>query len=79
MSMDIELKPCPFCGGEAFLYKGSRTFYKGKQERTTYVGCLECHARGERFLSSQFGTTRYSKEANLAAAEAWNRRDSRGK
>lgn len=35
-----ELKPCPFCGGRAFV-----TIGKGKQYKAIFVECEDCEAR----------------------------------
>lgn len=57
-----ELKPCPFCGGEAELVDyGLNARYKG-------VTCGECGAR-TRFFSPEIGIG-----GEFAAIEAWNRR-----
>lgn len=37
---EIELKPCPFCGGDAEMQQGK---YQGL--RTFYVSCSGCGAR----------------------------------
>ena len=58
-----ELKPCPFCGGEAEIAEGT---FDGKS--TSYVKCKKCWARGEFFFLSP----KYA--SNQKAVEAWNRR-----
>lgn len=40
--MNKELKPCPFCGGEAFEY------YSGSQFEFCEVVCKECGCRSKR-------------------------------
>lgn len=57
---EIELKPCPFCGGEAIL----------KEHYNSYtdwwlVSCSECGV-------SQTG---HANEFSYEAKEAWNRRE----
>lgn len=69
-----ELKPCPFCGGKAYLEKNSRGFDKGESCRVSYVRCLECNARTARFALRDFGHTSHSSVANEYAVEAWNQR-----
>ena len=57
-----ELKPCPFCGGEAEIFSW---YIKGIANRLHYnVRCKDC------------GCTRRSREYRTTkkAIEAWNRR-----
>ena len=57
-----ELKPCPFCGGQASLYgccHGSD------------VECKECGARTKYFLDGIIT----NENSMRMAVEAWNRRD----
>ena len=58
-TMDIELKPCPFCGGKAFF---ANRFTLGKRCRT--VVCESCHAV----------ITNFEGEGKEKAAELWNTR-----
>lgn len=67
-----DLKPCPFCGGEPRLIIQNRTVIKGIVMRNCYVHCLNCDARGERFLEGE--TVAEHKEARQKAKDAWNRR-----
>ena len=69
-----ELKPCPFCGGEAFLEEGTRAFIHGKSTRVAYIRCRRCNARSNRYDLAEFGKTSTSAEARKLAVEAWNRR-----
>lgn len=59
-TMQNELKPCPFCGGEAIVVKTERC---GR-----YVGCWDCGGRTEEF------ETDYAGSAHDKAIAAWNRR-----
>lgn len=69
-----ELKPCPFCGGEAYLEDKHRAFIKGQSTRVAYVRCRRCNARTERFELQKYGGASHSAEAERLAVEAWNRR-----
>ena len=57
--MMTELKPCPFCGGEAFVHKFT---IEGTDGFFISVMCRVCYAQ----------TGNQTKEAH--AIEAWNRR-----
>lgn len=63
-----ELKPCPFCGGEAAYIKEEDKEFG----QVSSVYCENCGARGEFFLVSD---SYCSKDK---AIEAWNRRESDG-
>lgn len=54
-----ELKPCPFCGGEAKIEKHICAIY---------VACTKCHAQ------SAASTAMLEKCALDVVVEAWNRR-----
>lgn len=58
--MDNELKPCPFCGGEAIFPKSRDEF--GKEMESTFALCTGCGA-------TTCWCTRKDKAAKL-----WNRR-----
>lgn len=55
-----ELKPCPFCGGEAHVYEtvngGTRKLY--------WIECLKCYAESPKSL-----------DLPQDSIDAWNRRD----
>lgn len=66
--MSIELKPCPFCGGEAYIVPG---VYRdgGYIENCAHVKCTKCGANGDTFSECMpFDVV------EQVAAEAWNRR-----
>lgn len=54
---EIVLKPCPFCGGKAFLYSTSYA---------TYIKCEKLHAKGSERIDVM-GITRER------AARKWNK------
>ena len=66
--MDEELKPCPFCGGDAELIIGfSREVF--------YVECTECRAmigRSHKEGSCLRGRLHFDNKED--AIQAWNRR-----
>lgn len=65
-----ELKPCPFCGGEARLKHGFPSQQKpGK--RTSFVQCKDCKAKTETIVQVAFMAW---KDVDRYAVEAWNRR-----
>ena len=59
--MDIELKPCPFCGGKGDCNNTGQMDTNGKG--VWWVECLSCGANIEGKENTQ-----------EAAIEAWNRR-----
>ena len=60
---NIELKPCPFCGGTGELKH--RAFLGGSY---AFIQCKQCHCTTDGICSD----TSYC--ADEKAAEAWNRR-----
>ena len=66
-----ELKPCPFCGGEARLMSGA---YRdgGYMENTAFVYCTECMVQ-----TYQEHDCMPSNEVDDLAIEVWNRRTER--
>lgn len=67
----MELKPCPFCGGEAVLIKRSACVGHGDYCNEFFVTCKKCHARGDVF--DDYLCELHEKLAR-EATEAWNRR-----
>lgn len=67
----IELKLCPFCGGEAHVERAtvSNTV---KSRTSSYVECDACGACGEGFVEDL-----PPEEVERMAIEAWNRRTER--
>ena len=72
-----ELKPCPFCGGKAYLEKSHRAFVDSKTTRVAFVRCTKCHARSGRTELGEYGFSSFSIEACMDAVDAWNRRADR--
>lgn len=70
----VELKPCPFCGGKAYIESSHRAFINAKSTKVAFIRCRECNARSGRFELSDYGCTSHSSEACNKAIEAWNRR-----
>lgn len=59
---DIELKPCPFCGGKAVLL--SNIFFSASAE----VKCKKCGVRTMVYKGGDYS------DVVLLASQAWNRR-----
>lgn len=64
-----ELKPCPFCGGEAEskICMSQQTLFS-MSKKCIYIMCKECEARTAGYKES----VHYSAEEK--AIETWNRR-----
>lgn len=60
---EIELKPCPFCGGKAET--SEQTTDKGNKFAFGWIGCQQCQCFIN-YINNYTGKTK--------AAEAWNRR-----
>lgn len=67
---NTELKPCPFCGGEALLYHQSSKYtdYDGD-----YAYCMKCGCRTKLFECFN-GTGKTHTDTEIEAMNAWNRR-----
>ena len=67
MGIDIELKPCPFCGGEArkATLKNTPVSYK------TYIYCQVCNTEVTEAVTDKHDTV---EDAVNRMAKQWNRR-----
>ena len=63
-----ELKPCPFCGGEAEVIRSTRSMCYEEYR----VGCGKCGAMVKNFSNPLWKVSYFDTEAE--AIEAWNRR-----
>ena len=66
-----ELKPCPFCGGEAMLYHQSSKYTKYDGN---YVYCFNGCGCRTRLFECYGNTGKTHKETEQEAINAWNRR-----
>ena len=73
--MRYELKPCPHCGGEAYLERKHRAFINAQSTRVAFVRCTVCNARSGRYKLEDYGSSNHSQAAEQLAVESWNRRD----
>ena len=65
--MSEQLKPCPFCGGEAIAY-----MFNKKSGLTLWCECKICHAKTVGYLpEDDLDSFEQCKES---AINAWNRR-----
>lgn len=65
--VEVNLKPCPFCGCTAEIkqFANPKNFYS--------VECTNCHCRTDGFITNK--TKGSDKENILANVEVWNRRE----
>lgn len=74
-----ELKPCPFCGGEAQVQKAHPSFMlKRLHDLYFFAGCPKCGASTSMFRTqktrSPLMNEHYDEEARQRATDAWNKR-----
>lgn len=65
-----ELKPCPFCGGDAILCKNLMPNGDDSYE-TIHVECQVCRSKTDSYFRYTF---KGPKDVYEAAIDAWNRR-----
>ena len=75
--MSEELKPCPFCGGEAVIKAVNRNY-----GLTIWCQCIKCYARTEGYCpdtNNEDATIDNIENCKNRALEQWNRRANDGK
>ena len=80
--MSEELKPCPFCGGEAYTKVVSRDHMQTAYSIGAEVGCEKCnfYMQGETvFAVDEFMNVKMVSEGVQHMIENWNRRANDGK
>lgn len=65
------LKPCPFCGGEAEIKRGTACSGHGDYGPEKWVQCTECGARTQKYLCDGYYGCEMTDEE---LAEKWNTR-----
>ena len=68
--IDLELKPCPFCGGEATFEVERECFGHGEYHNKHFVKCKECGAKSP----SQFEYLIDTDDCKVIVKNKWNRR-----
>ena len=61
---DLKLKPCPFCGGEAYSSYGDDRWY---------IRCFECGAYLSNYMGCDYGPEAM-KKCRKMVIDKWNRR-----
>ena len=67
---DIELKPCPFCGGKAKLKEDTQCGGHGMFIKEYFVKCMQCGGKSR--TSAVYGIP--EDVAKATAIDAWNTR-----
>ena len=68
--MPNELKPCPFCGGEAKMKHG----FPNRQNKRIRQSLVQCKVCGCRTVTYEQLAYQAWSEVDRIASEAWNRR-----
>lgn len=71
MTVQDELKPCPFCGGHGVVSLQGAPSMVSSKPLVAFVRCDACGAYGERFYT---GGGKAAQTAKNKAARAWNTR-----
>lgn len=61
---DWKLKPCPFCGGEAYSSYGDACWY---------VMCFDCNAKLTQYMGFEYGAEPMKKYRKMVI-DKWNKR-----
>lgn len=74
-----KLKPCPFCGGDARVYKTSTHYSAESWGDNWKVACNECnmgsmHEYSTEVYRNKHGEVTIEHDGKKEAIEAWNRR-----
>ena len=70
----IDLKPCPYCGGDVSAYSSSATF-------SFYIRCNNCkkeYTLKTKIVMSKNSATKITKASANKAYKEWNKDDGRG-
>lgn len=68
---ELELRPCPFCGGDAELCKSYGSDEPKVYYDTAYVRCTKCHAKTKTVITNGYYNT---KTTTRDVINDWNRR-----
>ena len=72
--MTAQIKPCPFCGNNAYLMNTLKLDCEGDQPNC-FVACMECAAEGpHKDFSSKNPSNQETKQTEQAAIDEWNNR-----
>lgn len=71
--MNIDLKPCPFCGGRAKMMMAITPVSIQANSPAVFVQCTECCAEMHKIINPYTDYTSLERKAK-ELAEKWNRR-----